>query len=72
MTDKPRIFIASRFEEFQSFRAQLAARAARFEEALPFTFVNLDDGQADTRSALDRSIGEVERCAGMVLLLGKT
>jgi len=60
-----RVFLSSRFEEFEHLRFGLKNSPDN-----DFEFVELDDGRAETESPLRRSLQALEECELVVLLLG--
>ena len=63
-----KVFIASRFAEFNKLRAALNNHHNHDQ----IEYVALDDGQPDSVSPLDRSLRELEDADLMVLFLGET
>jgi hypothetical protein len=67
------VFLASRFDEFREVREQLRRRIeqSRFNCAR-LTAVDLNDGRASTRPALEECLRCVRRSEFLILLLGET
>ena len=66
-THKKKIFLASRFDEFEELR-----QCIDWELKENFNLIDLNDGKATPYSALKRSLLEVQNCDLVILLLGET
>lgn len=68
MGARARIFLSSRFTEFQALRGTLGRRL----QQAGYEVIDLNDGRAVPLSAVGRSIEEVQSADGVVLLNGQT
>lgn len=64
-----RIFLSSRFKEFQDLRSRVSTRISQEDDV---EIVNLDDGNPDDRSPSQRSVDEIDLSDVVVILLGTT
>ncbi|MEZ4874759.1 MAG: DUF4062 domain-containing protein [Flavobacteriaceae bacterium] len=69
-----KIFLASRFKEFENLREILSKKFKEFKEfkLSKIELIDLNDGKADYRDALQRSIDSVNDSAMMVIFVGDT
>lgn len=63
------LFISSRFEEFFELKNALKET---FNHSNNFHIVDLNDGKADPRSPIERSLKSIQKADGIILLIGDT
>lgn len=68
--DRPKVFLSSRFAEFQELRTIVSKLLSAGDS--PLQLVNLDDNMPDHRTVRRRSLAELEESEMVLLILGAT